>query len=120
MTTPQPLTECGAIPLNVRGPVPCHLPPGHDGQHFSTSGCAGSEIRWTSTPQPLTGDELAAIKAWVRSPIPSFRSRQDFIERTRVDVVPRLVAEVESLREKLAQAAHDNCGCLGLREEDYR
>jgi hypothetical protein len=39
-------TECGAIPPNVRGPVPCHLPPGHDGQHFSTSGCAGSEIRW--------------------------------------------------------------------------
>ena len=37
---------CGAIPPNVGGPVPCHLEPGHAGDHFSTSGCAGSEIRW--------------------------------------------------------------------------
>lgn len=41
--------RCGALPPNVGGPVPCHLDPGHerDGeQHFSTTGCAGSEIRW--------------------------------------------------------------------------
>lgn len=37
---------CGAIPPNVGGPVPCHLEAGHDGEHFSTSGCAGSEVRW--------------------------------------------------------------------------
>lgn len=37
---------CGSIPPNVGGPIPCHLEAGHDGEHFSTSGCAGSEIRW--------------------------------------------------------------------------
>lgn len=50
--------QCGAIPPNVGGPIPCHLDPGHDGQHFSTSGCPGSVIGWT-TPTPAA-DESGA------------------------------------------------------------
>jgi hypothetical protein len=50
---------------------------------------------------PLTGEELAAIKAWSSSPIETFRDRQEFVAHTRTDVVPRLVAEVERLRAEL-------------------
>ena len=53
--------DCGAIPPNVKGPVPCHLEQGHTGQHLSTTGCAGSEIRWTDAgsepPDELTEAE---------------------------------------------------------------
>lgn len=36
---------CGAIPEGVGGPIPCAIIGPHD-EHLSTSGCAGSEIRW--------------------------------------------------------------------------
>ncbi|HEY1178477.1 MAG TPA: hypothetical protein VGF17_20160 [Phytomonospora sp.] len=36
---------CGATPEGVGGPVPCAIVGPHD-EHLSTSGCAGSEIRW--------------------------------------------------------------------------
>ena len=46
-------TECGAVPPNVGNPVPCHREPGHPGGHISTTGCAGSEVRWGhATPSP--------------------------------------------------------------------
>lgn len=60
--TPPP-AECGAIPPNVGGPVPCHLPSGHANEHFSTTGCKGSEIRW-DTPPPAGGDVEAADAKW--------------------------------------------------------
>lgn len=53
---------CGAIPPDVRGPVPCHLAPGHEGKHYSTSGCAGSEIRWGSSgPDPRDVEALTDL-----------------------------------------------------------
>lgn len=49
----RPPEACGATPPNVRGPVSCHLPRGHAGEHYSTSGCAGSEIRWATEAKTI-------------------------------------------------------------------
>lgn len=60
--------RCGAAPPNVGGPVPCALAKGHD-EHLSTSGCAGSEIRWTvaSTPREDVVEQITAlVDEWER------------------------------------------------------
>lgn len=40
---------CGAIPDWVDNPVPCAIRGPHE-EHLSTTGCAGSEVRWPNLP----------------------------------------------------------------------
>jgi hypothetical protein len=44
---------CGARHPDVPNAVPCHLTEGHE-EHLSTTGCAGSELRWRT---PVAGHE---------------------------------------------------------------
>jgi hypothetical protein len=40
--------RCDARHPEVENAVPCHLDKGHSGEHVSTTGCAGSVLRWPS------------------------------------------------------------------------
>lgn len=68
----QDFSKCGArasdVPSvaanhNTKTWIPCMLDAGHADGHWSTSGCAGGQVRWADDPWPahaLTSDEQEA------------------------------------------------------------
>lgn len=55
-----PEPRCGADHPTVSSAVPCLLRPFHDGEHFSSTGCAGSVLRWVDEPDP---QRLVSVRA---------------------------------------------------------
>jgi hypothetical protein len=52
--------QCGAVHATNDSVIPCQLEPSHDGDHYSTSGCAGGGFKWSDRP-PL---ELPTEPTW--------------------------------------------------------
>jgi hypothetical protein len=56
MTMPGVEFRCGARHPSNLSIVPCLLVQGHDGRHWSTSGCEGGTVSWVDAP---TSDDEA-------------------------------------------------------------
>lgn len=104
--------ECGVIPPNVGGPVPCHLPSGHDGEHFSTSGCAGSEIRWsTPAPDATTPPDGGGMEALAQIIWRTSRADEGTISATGANIIARALLTSDWLK------AHDAARAAEVRAE---
>lgn len=57
---------CGAQHPTNQTVVPCVLGAAHTGYHYSTTGCAGSDIMWADPPRKPTVEEAEAILTLVR------------------------------------------------------
>ena len=88
------MDRCGASHPDNPTVVPCVLVAGHDGEHYSTTGCAGSDVRWPP--------KLDAIKARYEEN----RHQRAHAWRSLVDM-PWLIARVQALESALTVALVD-------------